>query len=96
MSTVTHCRRDVCGEKRRYDEKILLRVNNIVEIPHISDENAKEDPEVRVTVKDDVGLFRKRLKETMAREGRARAAAEEQRGTCSSLFSAPEVVTRWC
>ncbi|KAJ1423285.1 START-like domain superfamily [Sesbania bispinosa] len=57
------------GEAKDSDGKILNRVNGTVEIPYISDENADEDPEVRVTVKDE-GPIGKRLKEAMVAKGK--------------------------
>ncbi|CAJ1967409.1 unnamed protein product [Sphenostylis stenocarpa] len=52
------------GEACGSDGKVLQKVNGAVEIPYISDENAGEDPDVRVTVKDG-GEVGKRLKEVV-------------------------------
>ncbi|QCE05172.1 Activator of Hsp90 ATPase [Vigna unguiculata] len=52
------------GEVRGADGKLLQKVDGGVEIPYISDENADEDPEVRVTVKDS-GEVGKRLKQVV-------------------------------
>ncbi|XP_057424560.1 uncharacterized protein LOC130718110 [Lotus japonicus] len=57
------------GEVRDAEGKILNKVNGTVEIPYISDENADEDPEVRVTVKDEDQIG-KRLKEAMVAKGK--------------------------
>ncbi|RDX90347.1 Activator of 90 kDa heat shock protein ATPase-like 1, partial [Mucuna pruriens] len=58
------------GEARDAAGKILRRVDGAVEIPYISDENAGEDPEVRVSVKDS-GEFGKRAREVMVEKGKA-------------------------
>ncbi|XP_022742766.1 activator of 90 kDa heat shock protein ATPase homolog [Durio zibethinus] len=47
----------------------LLKVDGNVEIPYISDENADEDPEVKVTVEDE-GPIGKTLKEAMLAKGK--------------------------
>ncbi|KAK4782697.1 hypothetical protein SAY86_007071 [Trapa natans] len=57
------------GEARDSDGKSLLKVEGSVEIPYISDENADEDPELRVTVKED-GPVGRRLKEAMLNRGK--------------------------
>ncbi|XP_030453030.1 uncharacterized protein LOC115674694 [Syzygium oleosum] len=57
------------GEARDSDGKSLLKVDGTVEIPYIADENADEDPEVRVLVKDD-GPIGRRLKEAMVSRGK--------------------------
>lgn len=57
------------GEARDSDGKCLLKVDGTVEIPYIADENADEDPEVKVLVKDD-GPIGRRLKEAMASRGK--------------------------
>ena len=44
--------------------KSLQKVNGLVEILNISNENVDEDPEVRESVKDE-GLIGKKMKETM-------------------------------
>jgi activator of HSP90 ATPase len=47
----------------------LLKVNGSVEIPYISDENADEDPDLRVTVEDE-GPIGKRIKDAMFSKGK--------------------------
>ncbi|KAF2307748.1 hypothetical protein GH714_031447 [Hevea brasiliensis] len=47
----------------------VRRVDGSVEIPYISDENADEDPEIKVTIKDE-GPVGKRLKEAMVAKGK--------------------------
>ncbi|KAJ9184666.1 hypothetical protein P3X46_004370 [Hevea brasiliensis] len=57
------------GEAKDSDGKSLLKVDGSVEIPYISDENADEDPEIKVTIKDE-GPVGKRLKEAMVAKGK--------------------------
>ncbi|KAJ8754553.1 hypothetical protein K2173_005714 [Erythroxylum novogranatense] len=57
------------GEAKDTEGKTLLKVDGSVEVPYISDENADEDPEIRVTVKDE-GPVGKRLKEAMLNKGK--------------------------
>ncbi|OMO68922.1 Activator of Hsp90 ATPase 1-like protein [Corchorus olitorius] len=57
------------GEAKDGEGKTLLKVEGNVEIPYIADENADEDPEVKVTVKDD-GPIGKTLKEAMLAKGK--------------------------
>ncbi|XP_007029028.2 PREDICTED: activator of 90 kDa heat shock protein ATPase homolog [Theobroma cacao] len=57
------------GEAKDGEGKTLLKVDGNVEIPYISDENADEDPEVKVTVKDE-GPIGKTLKEAMLTKGK--------------------------
>ncbi|PON56324.1 Activator of Hsp90 ATPase [Trema orientale] len=57
------------GEAKDADGKSLLKVDGVVEIPYIADENADEDPELRVSVKDE-GPVGKRLKEAMVAKGK--------------------------
>ncbi|KAK3227177.1 hypothetical protein Dsin_007039 [Dipteronia sinensis] len=57
------------GEAKDNDGVSLLKVDGTVEIPYIADENADEDPEIRVTVKDE-GPIGKRLKEAMLSNGK--------------------------
>ncbi|KAH7554263.1 hypothetical protein ACOSP7_028624 [Xanthoceras sorbifolium] len=57
------------GEAKDSDGVSLSKVDGSLEIPYISDENADEDPEIRVTVKDD-GPIGKRLKEAMLSKGK--------------------------
>ncbi|KAJ4705544.1 activator of 90 kDa heat shock protein ATPase-like [Melia azedarach] len=57
------------GEAKDDDGVSLLKVDGLVEIPYISDENADEDPEIRVIVKDE-GPIGKRLKDAMWSKGK--------------------------
>lgn len=57
------------GEAKDSDGVSLLKVEGLLDIPYISDENADEDPEVRVSVKDE-GPVGKRLKEAMVSKGK--------------------------
>ncbi|KAH0971912.1 hypothetical protein GBA52_024068 [Prunus armeniaca] len=57
------------GEAKDADGKSLLKVDGVVEIPYIADENADEDPEVKISVKDE-GPIGKRLKEAMLAKGK--------------------------
>ncbi|WOH00134.1 hypothetical protein DCAR_0519492 [Daucus carota subsp. sativus] len=57
------------GEAKDSDGKSLLVVDGVVEVPYISDENADEDPEIRVVVKDE-GPIGKRLKDAFLAKGK--------------------------
>ncbi|XP_058078699.1 uncharacterized protein LOC131227030 [Magnolia sinica] len=57
------------GEARGADGSSLLKVDGTVEIPYIADENADEDPEVKITVKDD-GPIGNTLKEAFVSKGK--------------------------
>lgn len=57
------------GEAKDDQGKSLLKVDGTVEIPYIADENADEDPDLRVTVKDE-GPVGKRLKDAMFVKGK--------------------------
>ena len=57
------------GEAKDSDGKSLLKVDGTVEIPYISDENAGEDPELRVTVKDE-GPIGRTLKDAILSKGK--------------------------
>ncbi|XP_059428455.1 uncharacterized protein LOC132162207 [Corylus avellana] len=57
------------GEAKDADGKSLLKADGLVEIPYIADENADEDPDLRVSVKDE-GPIGKRLKEAMLAKGK--------------------------
>ncbi|CAM8890031.1 hypothetical protein QQ045_025846 [Rhodiola kirilowii] len=57
------------GEAKDADGNSLLKAEGNVEIPYIADENADEDPEIRITVRDD-GPIGRRLKEAMATKGK--------------------------
>ncbi|CAA0837486.1 Aha1 domain-containing protein [Striga hermonthica] len=48
---------------------VVLSTEGSVEVPYISDENAGEDPEIRITIKDD-GPVGKRLKEAFIAKGK--------------------------
>ncbi|KAI3471418.1 hypothetical protein Pfo_030782 [Paulownia fortunei] len=48
---------------------VALSTEGSVEVPYISDENAGEDPEIRITIKDD-GPIGKRLKEAFIAKGK--------------------------
>lgn len=48
---------------------VILSTEGSVEVPYISDENAGEDPEIRITIKDD-GPVGKRLKEAFIAKGK--------------------------
>ena len=50
--------------------KSLQKVDGLVEIPYISKENTVEDPEIRVSVKDE-GLIGKKMGETIFDEGKS-------------------------
>ncbi|KAJ6994211.1 activator of 90 kDa heat shock protein ATPase [Populus alba x Populus x berolinensis] len=57
------------GEAKDSEGNSLLKVDGSVEIPYISDENADEDPEIRVTVKDESPIG-KTLKNAMFAKGK--------------------------
>uniref|UniRef100_A0A5B7A8U3 Activator of Hsp90 ATPase AHSA1-like N-terminal domain-containing protein n=1 Tax=Davidia involucrata TaxID=16924 RepID=A0A5B7A8U3_DAVIN len=57
------------GEAKDSEGNTVLRADGIVEIPYISDENADEDPEIRVVVKDE-GPIGKRLKDAFLAKGK--------------------------
>ncbi|KAK1427140.1 hypothetical protein QVD17_15823 [Tagetes erecta] len=57
------------GEAKDADGKSLLIADGVVEIPYISDENADEDPDVRVIVKDE-GPIGRRLKDAFMAKGK--------------------------
>ncbi|KAL4378349.1 hypothetical protein GQ457_02G024470 [Hibiscus cannabinus] len=57
------------GEAKDGEGKTLLKAEGNVEIPYIADENADEDPEVKVTVKDE-GPIGRTLKEAMLAKGK--------------------------
>ncbi|KAK7336663.1 hypothetical protein VNO77_17209 [Canavalia gladiata] len=57
------------GEAKDSQGNSLLKVDGTVEIPYISDENADEDPDLRVTV-DDEGPVGKRIKDAMLSKGK--------------------------
>ncbi|GAU31504.1 hypothetical protein TSUD_332790 [Trifolium subterraneum] len=57
------------GEAKDSDGNSLHKVIGSVEIPYISDENADEDPDLRVIVEDD-GPIGKRIKDAMFSKGK--------------------------
>ncbi|XP_014495257.1 activator of 90 kDa heat shock protein ATPase homolog [Vigna radiata var. radiata] len=57
------------GEAKDSNGASLLQVDGAVEIPYISDENADEDPELRITVNDE-GPVGKRIKDAMFSKGK--------------------------
>ena len=57
------------GESRDSEGKILQKVKGGVEIPYISDENADEDPEIRVSVKEE-GKIANSLRDVMILKGK--------------------------
>lgn len=57
------------GEAKDPDGKSVIKCDGTVEIPYIADENADEDPEVKILVKDE-GPLGKRLKEAMVAKGK--------------------------
>ncbi|KAJ9695563.1 hypothetical protein PVL29_010845 [Vitis rotundifolia] len=57
------------GEVKDPDGKSVIKCDGSVEIPYIADENADEDPEVKILVKDE-GTLGKRLKEAMVAKGK--------------------------
>ncbi|KAK9069200.1 hypothetical protein SSX86_013316 [Deinandra increscens subsp. villosa] len=57
------------GEAKDADGKSLLIADGVVEIPYISDENADEDPDLRVIVKDE-GPIGRRLKDAFLAKGK--------------------------
>lgn len=57
------------GEVKDPDGKSVIKCDGTVEIPYIADENADEDPEVKILVKDE-GPLEKRLKEAMVAKGK--------------------------
>ncbi|KAD1527670.1 hypothetical protein E3N88_20807 [Mikania micrantha] len=57
------------GEEKDSDGKSVLVADGVVEIPYISDENADEDPDVRVIVKDE-GPIGRRLKDAFLEKGK--------------------------
>ncbi|PKA49592.1 hypothetical protein AXF42_Ash004132 [Apostasia shenzhenica] len=52
-------------------EPPLLRFTGSVEVPYLADENADEDPEIRVTVRGDDGPIGRRIKDAFAATGKA-------------------------
>ena len=56
---------------RRQDSKgkSLQKIDGLIEIPYISEENADEDPEIMVSVKNE-GLIKKKMREAMLAKGK--------------------------
>ncbi|KAJ6824423.1 activator of 90 kDa heat shock protein ATPase-like protein [Iris pallida] len=52
------------------DSSPPLELSGSVEVPYIADENADEDPEVRVTVRDDDGPVGRRVKDAFMAKGK--------------------------
>lgn len=52
------------------DASPLLRLTGSVEVPYLADENASEDPEIRVTVRDDDGPIGRRIKDAFIAKGK--------------------------
>ncbi|KAG6511323.1 hypothetical protein ZIOFF_029383 [Zingiber officinale] len=48
----------------------LLKVSGTVEVPYLADENAGEDPEVRITLRDDDGPIGRRIKDAFLAKGK--------------------------
>ncbi|KAF5207383.1 activator of heat shock protein ATPase-like protein [Thalictrum thalictroides] len=57
------------GEAKDAEGNSLMKVEGNVEFPYIADENADEDPEVKITVRDD-GPVGKRLKDAFFSKGK--------------------------
>ncbi|RAL51779.1 unnamed protein product [Cuscuta campestris] len=57
------------GEAKDSEGKSLAKTEGTVEIPYISDENADEDPEIKVTTRED-GPIEKRLKDAFIAKGK--------------------------
>lgn len=57
------------GEVKEADGTSVVKIEGNVEFPYIADENADEDPEVKVTVKDE-GPIGKRLKDAFVAKGK--------------------------
>nr|GMD00216.1 activator of 90 kDa heat shock protein ATPase homolog [Ipomoea batatas] len=57
------------GEAKDADGKLLSKTDGTVQIPYISDENADEDPEIKITVRDE-GPVGRRLKEAFIAKGK--------------------------
>lgn len=57
------------GEAKDGEGNSLLKVEGTVDVPYIADENADEDPEVRVSVKDE-GPIGKQLKDAFLAKGK--------------------------
>lgn len=71
------------GEAKDEEGNSILRSQGKVEVPYISDENAGEDPEVRVTFEDD-GPVGKRIKDAFLVKGKG-LVLEKIRGYVESM-----------
>ncbi|XP_010932473.1 uncharacterized protein [Elaeis guineensis] len=49
----------------------LLKVSGSLEVPYLADENAGEDPEVKITVRDDDGPVGRRIKDAFIAKGKS-------------------------
>ncbi|XP_072974394.1 uncharacterized protein [Typha angustifolia] len=59
------------GEARSSaDGEALLKISGTLEVPYLADENAGEDPEVRITVRDDDGPIGRRIKDAFIAKGK--------------------------
>ncbi|KAK6945388.1 Activator of Hsp90 ATPase, N-terminal [Dillenia turbinata] len=58
------------GEAKDSSGNSILKVDGLVEVPYIADENADEDPELKITVKDE-GPVGKTLREAFLAKGRS-------------------------
>ncbi|XP_038987412.1 activator of 90 kDa heat shock protein ATPase homolog [Phoenix dactylifera] len=59
------------GEARdSADGPSLLKVSGSLEVPYLADENAGEDPEVKITVRDDDGPVGRRIKDIFIAKGK--------------------------
>ncbi|GAB4851522.1 hypothetical protein Ancab_030923 [Ancistrocladus abbreviatus] len=57
------------GEAKDENGQSILKVDGSVEIPYISDENAEEDPEIKIAVKDE-GPIGERLRDAFMAKGK--------------------------
>ncbi|KAL2923898.1 Activator of 90 kDa heat shock protein ATPase-like protein 2 [Bienertia sinuspersici] len=71
------------GEAKDEAGNSLLKSEGKVEVPYISDENADEDPEIRVTFEDE-GVVGKRIKEAFLAKGKG-VIFEKIRGYVESM-----------
>ncbi|KAJ4794096.1 Activator of 90 kDa heat shock protein ATPase [Rhynchospora pubera] len=49
---------------------VPLKLSGLVEVPYLADENAGEDPELKVSVRDDDGPVARRIKDAMLAKGK--------------------------
>ncbi|KAF3338485.1 activator of heat shock protein ATPase [Carex littledalei] len=50
---------------------VAVKVTGLVEVPYLADENAGEDPEIKVSVRDDDGPVGRRIKDAMLLKGKS-------------------------